>query len=208
MGQPPSPTALTRCCRRRNARGAALRRAALRRCPCNRRLRHQSLSARRRGAVILALARVDRLRAAKPLDPECGAQAPLLVASHRRATCIGCTLCIRPVRSIDPGGRSDAHCVAVAVLGMRGVRVAPCPVDCITLQPAGRGDRHDDATLGARAVRRTRRAARTRNEHVARRTVTLAPASAHLPACRSRTAQAAVAAALARARGLRTVHAG
>ena len=140
-------------------------------------------------------------RAAKPLDPECGAQAPLLVAVIDEATCIGCTLCIQacPVDAIL-GAQKRMHTVLPSLCSGCELCVAPCPVDCITLQPAGRTWTDDDADsarerFAGRAVRLER------NERVARRTVS-ASASVHLPTDRARR-QAAVADALARARARR-----
>ena len=151
--------------------------------------------------VILALAALTG-RCAKPLDPECGAQAPLLVAVIDEATCIGCTLCIQacPVDAIL-GAQKRMHTVLPSLCSGCELCVAPCPVDCITLQPAGRAWTDDDA-YSARERFAGRAARLARNERVARRTVPAAPASAHLPDDRAKR-QAAVADALARARARR-----
>jgi electron transport complex protein RnfB len=151
--------------------------------------------------VIKALAALTG-RAAKALDPECGAEMPLLVAVIDEATCIGCTLCIQacPVDAIL-GAQKRMHTVLPSLCSGCELCVAPCPVDCITLQPVARAWTDDDAAKAReRFVGRAARLAR--NERVARRTVPPASASAHLPADRARR-QAAVADALARARARR-----
>ena len=152
--------------------------------------------------VILALAALTG-RAAKPLDPECGAQAPLLVAVIDEATCIGCTLCIQacPVDAIL-GAQKRMHTVLPSLCSGCELCVAPCPVNCITLQPAGRTWTDDDAN-SARERFAGRAARLARNERVALRIVTTVPASAHFPTDRARR-QAAVAEALVRARARRT----
>jgi electron transport complex protein RnfB len=140
-------------------------------------------------------------RAAKPLDPECGAQAPLLVAVIDEAACIGCTLCIQacPVDAIL-GAQKRMHTVLPSLCSGCELCVAPCPVDCISLQAAGRTWTDADADLAR--TRFAGRAARLgRHECVARRSVP-ACAGAHSPTDRERR-QAAVAAALARARARR-----
>ena len=138
-------------------------------------------------------------RAAKPLDPQCGAPAPLLVAVIDEATCIGCTLCIQacPVDAIL-GAEKRMHTVLPSLCSGCELCVAPCPVDCITLQPAERMWTDVDADL-ARARFAGRAARLARNERVARRSVPATSVSNHDHARR----QAAVADALARARARR-----
>jgi len=148
--------------------------------------------------VIAALATLTG-RAAKPLDPECGGHTPLQEAVIDEPDCIGCTLCIDacPVDAIL-GAPKRMHAVLPSLCSGCGLCVAPCPVDCIVLRPAGRAWTDDDA-----AAARTRHAARTarlaRNERIAARTATLAAGADHTAARR----QAAVTAALARARARR-----
>jgi electron transport complex protein RnfB len=148
--------------------------------------------------VIVALAALTG-RATKPLDPECGAEGPLLLAVIDEATCIGCTLCIQacPVDAIL-GAQKRMHTVLPSLCSGCELCVAPCPVDCITLQPAARAWTDDDAAK-ARERFAGRAARLARNERVARRTVPLASTSDHGRAKR----QAAVADALARARARR-----
>ena len=148
-------------------------------------------------AVIVALAALTG-RAAKPLAPECGEHAPLLEAVIDEATCIGCTLCLdaSPVDAII-GAQKRMHAVLPSLCSGCELCVAPCPVDCIAMRPAGRAWSEADA-----AAARSRHAARTarlaRNERLAARTAMVA---ATVGAIARR--QAAIAAALARARARR-----
>jgi Na+-translocating ferredoxin:NAD+ oxidoreductase subunit B len=148
--------------------------------------------------VIVALAALTG-RPAKPLDPECGEPAPLLVAVIDETKCIGCTLCIDacPVDAIL-GAQKRMHAVLPSLCSGCALCVAPCPVDCIALRPAGRSWNDDDAA--AARTRHVARAARLqRNERIAKRTAT-AKAGADDAAARRK---AAVSAALARARARR-----
>ena len=150
--------------------------------------------------VIVALAALTG-RAAKPLDPEYGEHAPLLEAVIDEAACIGCTLCIDacPVDAIL-GAQTRMHIVLPSLCSGCGLCVAPCPVDCIVMRPAGRAWTDDDATAA-----KTRFAARiarlARNERIGARTATVALEADDAAARR----QAAVAAALARARARRGI---
>ncbi len=74
-----------------------------------------------------------------PLDPDCGAEGPLLLAVIDEAWCIGCTLCIKacPVDCIVGASKFmhtviDDHCTGCALC------LPACPVDCIAMQPAAR----------------------------------------------------------------------
>jgi electron transport complex protein RnfB len=148
--------------------------------------------------VMVVLAALTR-RSAKPIDPACGEEGPLLVALIDEAQCIGCTLCIQacPVDAIV-GAQKRMHTVLPTLCSGCELCVAPCPVDCITLQPAGRPWTVDDAA--AARDRFAGRAARlARNERVAKRTLSAAGPAHHDRADR----QAAVAEALARARARR-----
>jgi len=148
--------------------------------------------------AIVALAALTG-RAARPLDPECGEHTPLLEAVIDEAACIGCTLCIDacPVDAIL-GAQKRMHAVLPSLCSGCGLCVAPCPVDCIAMRPAGRAWNDADA-----AAAKSRHAARTsrvaRNERIAARTATVALEADDAAARR----QAAVAAALARARARR-----
>ena len=89
-------------------------------------------------ATIGALAALTG-RAARPLDPSCGNEAPLAVALIDEAACIGCTLCIAacPVDAII-GAPKRMHTILASLCTGCELCVPPCPVDCITLRPAGR----------------------------------------------------------------------
>jgi len=149
--------------------------------------------------VIVALAALTG-RTPRPLDPECGAHGPLLLAVVDEAACIGCTLCIAacPVDAIV-GAQKRMHTVLPSLCSGCELCVAPCPVDCISLQPAGRDWAPDDAASARDrfAARATRLA---RNERIAKRAV---PVTAHIVSADRAQRQAVVAAALARARARR-----
>jgi electron transport complex protein RnfB len=148
--------------------------------------------------VVIALAALTG-RAARPVDPDCGAHGPLLVAVIDEATCIGCTLCIEacPVDAIL-GAQKRMHTVLPSLCTGCELCVAPCPVDCITLRPSGRTwTDHDADSARQRFVARAARL--VRNERVAKHAVPAAPFGDHDRARR----QAAVADALARARARR-----
>jgi len=150
-------------------------------------------------AVIVALAALTG-STPRPLAPECGAHGPLLVAVVDEAACIGCTLCIAacPIDAIL-GAQKRMHTVLPSLCSGCELCVAPCPVDCITLQPAGRDWSADDAASARDrfAARATRLA---RNEPVAKRAL---PVTADSVSPNRAQRQAAVAAALARARARR-----
>ena len=149
-------------------------------------------------AVIVALAALTG-RPAGSLDPTCGEAGPLKVAVIDEARCIGCTLCIAacPVDAII-GAQKRMHAVLPSLCSGCELCVAPCPVDCIDLLPAGREWTGADAR--AARERFAGRAARlARNERVARRTDRAGTDPERV------RRQAAVAAALARARARRGV---
>ena len=102
-------------------------------------------------AVVATLATLTG-RATRPLDPDCGAAGPLLVAVIDEAACIGCTLCIAacPVDAIV-GAQKRMHAVLPSLCSGCELCVAPCPVDCIALLPAERAWTADDAAA-ARAA--------------------------------------------------------
>ena len=146
-------------------------------------------------STIAALAALTG-RAPQPLDPECGAEAPLLVAVVDEARCIGCTICIQvcPVDAIV-GAPKRMHAVLDAWCSGCELCVAPCPVDCIAMVAAPRAWTGDDVRLGReRHGARERRLAR--GERIADRR---ASATGAVDGERARR-QATVAAAVERAR--------
>ena len=145
-------------------------------------------------ALIATLARLTgRLRIA--LDASCGETRELEVARIDDAACIGCTLCIDacPVDAIV-GAPKRMHTVLPALCTGCELCVPPCPVDCIAMLPAGRAWSREDA----RAARDRHDA---RNERIARLKARALPRVAAGDERQRR--QAAVAAALARARARR-----
>jgi electron transport complex protein RnfB len=152
-------------------------------------------------ATIAALAALTG-QPAGPLDPACGAEEPLAVAVIDETRCIGCTLCIAacPVDAII-GGPRRMHTVLPSLCSGCELCLPPCPVDCIDLVPAGRAwTARDAAAARARHSARADRLARLKNAKSA--TVrTGAAAVPGAPAVARR--EAAVAAALTRARARR-----
>lgn len=75
-------------------------------------------------------------RAALPLDPACGVEAPLRLAVIDEAACIGCTLCLQacPVDAIVGAGKR-MHTVLLDECTGCDLCVPPCPVDCIEMIP-------------------------------------------------------------------------
>ena len=148
-------------------------------------------------ATIAALSQLTG-RAVAPLDPECGATAPLTVAVVDEARCIGCTICIQacPVDAIV-GAPRRMHAVLDAWCSGCELCVAPCPVDCIEMRPAARAWTDDDAR-SSRERHRMRDARLARGERVADRR----PAPAPMDGERARRL-ATVAAAVERAKSRR-----
>jgi electron transport complex protein RnfB len=149
------------------------------------------------GATMIAALAALTGRAARALEPSCGAEAPLLRAEIDEAACIGCTLCIAacPVDAII-GAPKRMHAVLSSLCTGCALCVPPCPVDCIVLVPASREWTAVDATAAReRYVARTRRLAR--NERLADRSASASETSA------AAARKAAVDAALARARARR-----
>ena len=141
-------------------------------------------------ATLVALAQLTT-REAAPLDLSRGMPGPLRVARIDESACIGCTLCIKacPVDAII-GAPKRMHGVLTALCSGCDLCVAPCPVDCIAMVPAGREWPRADADPA-----RARYAARS-----------LRLATAARPSTRgaeTRKRDAAVSAALARARARR-----
>lgn len=140
-------------------------------------------------ATIARLAQLLEIDA-PPLDTSRGQPGPLLVARIDEAACIGCTLCIQacPVDAII-GAQKRMHGVLSALCSGCELCVAPCPVDCITMVPAGREWRPDEAMAA-------------RERHAARAS-RLASAAAAERIHERKKRQAAIAAAIARARARR-----
>ena len=152
--------------------------------------------------TVVALAALLGVRPV-PLDRSRGSPLPLSIAHIDEATCIGCTLCIAacPVDAIV-GAAKLMHTVLAGRCTGCGLCVPPCPVDCIAFTPADRAWTRADAELARDRFRvRSTRLERQSSQ----RTV---PAASPVPpsedALRERR-QAAVSAALARARARRAV---
>lgn len=75
-------------------------------------------------------------RAALPLDPECGSEAPPRVVVIDEAACIGCTKCIQvcPVDAIV-GAAKRMHTVIPDACTGCDLCLPACPVDCIHPTP-------------------------------------------------------------------------
>src|SRR6266581_817767 len=136
-----------------------------------------------------------------PLDRARGESGPLLGARIDETACIGCALCIAacPVDAIVGAAKLMHTVLAERCTGCE-LCVPPCPVDCITLAPVDRAWTRADADLararfGARAKRLERQAGG--------RNVSAAGARASSEDALRERRQAAVAAALARARARR-----
>lgn len=71
-----------------------------------------------------------------PLDPECGSEAPAMVAVIDESRCIGCARCLPPC-PVDAivGAQRQMHVVLNDLCTGCELCIAPCPVDCITLVP-------------------------------------------------------------------------
>ena len=138
-------------------------------------------------------------RPAIALDRSCGEPGRLTVARVDEAACIGCTLCIDacPVDAIV-GAAKRMHTVLPALCTGCELCVPPCPVDCIAMLPAGRAWSPEDA----RAARH-RYVARNRRLAIANASPEGVAASVSPDDERIRR-EAAVAAALARARARRS----
>lgn len=134
-----------------------------------------------------------------PMDRSRGEQRPVAAARIDEDVCIGCTLCIAacPVDAIVGAAKLMHTVLADRCTGCE-LCLPPCPVDCIALLPTGRAWTRADATLAQRRyadhVARRERAA---GHHAA--AVKPDPLSTDDAARR----QAAIAAALARARARR-----
>ncbi len=152
-------------------------------------------------AALAALADKPRL----PLDRSRGEPQPLLVARIDEAACIGCTLCIAacPVDAIVGAAKLMHTVLAERCTGCE-LCLPPCPVDCIALLPAGREWNRADALLARQryaehTARRDRKAARGDGAQP--------PGSGSCVDSARARRQAAIAAALSRARARRAARA-
>lgn len=149
--------------------------------------------------TLAALARL-LAREAPPLDTSRGLAGPLRVAHIDEAACIGCTLCIAacPVDAIV-GAQKRMHGVLAALCSGCELCLPACPVDCIDMVPAGREWRASDAAAArARYDKRRRRLAPDRASPLAPDVV-----EANADTAKSRERNAAITAALVRARARR-----
>jgi len=150
--------------------------------------------------TVVALAALLRVSPV-PLDPARGSPRPLSIAHIDEATCIGCTLCIAacPVDAIV-GAAKLMHTVLVERCTGCELCVPPCPVDCIALAPADHAWTRADAEL---ARDRFKARARRLERQSAKRDVPAAGAPAPSEDALRERRQAAVSAALSRARARR-----
>ncbi|WP_269495367.1 RnfABCDGE type electron transport complex subunit B [Castellaniella sp. S9] len=145
-------------------------------------------------------------RPERALDPARGSHQPLHVALIDEEHCIGCTLCIQacPVDAII-GANQLMHTVLAADCTGCERCVAPCPVDCITMVPAGRDWRPEDARAArARYQARNARLMRRHEESAGPAARTLSNKPALAAEADDEAKQARIAQALARARARRT----
>jgi electron transport complex protein RnfB len=128
--------------------------------------------------------------------------AVLSVACIDETACIGCTLCIAacPVDAIV-GAAKLMHTVIVGRCIGCELCLPPCPVDCIAMLPSGREWTRSDAAKAHDHF--VRRQARVESGRTKRQTGAAAPAAADPEKMRR---QAAVSAALTRARQRRAQH--
>jgi electron transport complex protein RnfB len=139
-----------------------------------------------------------------PLDTACGTHVPLQVAVIDEQFCIGCTLCIQacPVDAIL-GASKVMHTVIAADCTGCDLCVAPCPVDCIEMinvEPSRNWTRSDADQARARYERRLTRLDKT---PVSLKSPVEVPQQTPPSEKATEDKQAAVMAALARARARR-----
>lgn len=152
-------------------------------------------------------------QAVQPLDADCGQEGPRNVVWIDEDWCIGCTLCIKacPVDAIV-GANKYMHTVREADCTGCELCIPACPVDCIIPRNAsgsatGRAAWSQSQALQAqqRYERRSKRLARqeTGSPHAADTPPVALAAPLPQPQETPHTRQAAIQAALARARALR-----
>ncbi len=194
-------SASPRCCRRRSA-GAVAMTVAVRTPTRSPRARRRSTVARPAATPTLAALAALLDTPLLPLDASCGLPEPLAVARIDETACIGCALCIAacPVDAIV-GAPKLMHTVLADRCTGCALCLPPCPVDCIALPPAGRAWTRADADRARQHfAAHTARADR----HVTRRGAASGPPQPTPGGASARTVrQAAIAAALARARARR-----
>ncbi len=136
---------------------------------------------------------------ALPLDLDCGTAGPLRVALIDEQRCIGCTLCIQacPVDAIV-GAARRMHTVLPQCCTGCDLCLPPCPVDCIAMVAVDPPRAWTDADA---AAARQRHQARTARLAGADRAAAARPADT--AATSTEVKQAAVQAALERARARR-----
>jgi len=146
---------------------------------------------------VVRLARIAG-RPVRPLDAECGAEAPRALARIDEAACIGCALCLKacPTDAIL-GAATRMHTVVDALCTGCELCLPVCPVDCIDLVPAS-GDRTGWRAWNPAQAEQARR----RYEHHQQR-VDAPPRAIAAAQSTASSRQQAVAAALARARAAR-----
>ena len=129
------------------------------------------------------------------LDPECGLHEPLKLAVIEEEHCIGCTLCIQacPVDAIV-GANKKMHSVLSDWCTGCDLCVAPCPVDCITMVTVEPNVAWTDQMA---------QTARQRYEVRQTRIASVQTTQSDVPTPAASEKQAAIAAALARARARR-----
>jgi electron transport complex protein RnfB len=135
-----------------------------------------------------------------------GGASPLAVARIDETACIGCALCLAacPVDAIVGAAKLMHTVIAEHCIGC-GLCLPPCPVDCIAMVVARRDWRETDAAdARARFARRQRRLASVQVKTMRRIPSPAIPAAVDPERTRR---QAAVGAALARARARRARHA-
>jgi Na+-translocating ferredoxin:NAD+ oxidoreductase subunit B len=140
------------------------------------------------------------------LNPHHGNEGPRAVAAIDEAACIGCTLCLDacPVDSIL-GGPKQMHTVMQALCTGCALCISPCPVDCITLHNVSGVHTGWSAWSPAQALQASERY----SAHQARRARTEQETNARLNRAQTapsgaQTRQAAIAAAIAKAKTKRT----
>ena len=139
-------------------------------------------------------------RAASPLNPDCGIETARAVAVIDEAACIGCALCLKacPVDAIVGAGK-HMHTVIEALCTGCELCLPVCPVDCIALLGAsGEATGWRAWSVEQADVSRDRYAQHRRREVIDTTTARAAAATSET------SKQRAVAAAVARARGIRT----
>lgn len=137
-----------------------------------------------------------------PLDPAVGRAQPFAIACIDEVVCIGCTLCIQacPVDAIVGAPKLMHTVIADHCTGCE-LCLPPCPVDCIAMLPPGRPWTSEDAKLARERVAAHNARVVRRAPQRDSRTPEAAPVAAAAAARERR--QAAVGAALARARARR-----